>query len=158
MSSVSFRISSLPLDSFHFLFGLNADELAAHNARRCIADSNPGFPCRVSLEEAEVGESVILLNYVHHPVNNPYRSAGPIYVRERAKQAELKINEVPQVAQTRVLSVRAYDESGFLVASDVVDGSALKQKISDFFSNATIAYLHLHNARPGCYSCRVDRA
>jgi hypothetical protein len=158
MSAVSFRISSLPLDSFQFLFGSSDDELSRHNARRCIADSKPGFPCRVSLEDAAVGESVLLLNYVHHSVNNPYRSSGPIYVREHAQKAELNINEVPAVARTRVLSIRAYDELGMLIASDVVDGSVLEPKVFDFFSNPTIAYLHLHNAKPGCYSCRVDRA
>jgi hypothetical protein len=32
-----------------------------------------GFPCRVSLVDAEIGESVLLVNYEHLPAASPYR-------------------------------------------------------------------------------------
>jgi hypothetical protein len=34
----------------------------------------------------------------------------------------------------------------------------LEEVIARFFADPQVAYLHLHNARPGCYNCRVDRA
>jgi hypothetical protein len=154
----SFQFSGLPLEDFQFLFNFSDAELASHGAQRCIVDSKPGYPCRVSLADAEIGESVILLNYVHHPVDGPYRSSGPVYVRETATQVIFRVNEVPPVVRDRLMSVRAYDSNGYLVRSDVVEGSTLEHKIPDFFSDASVAYLHLHNAKPGCYSCRVDRA
>jgi Protein of unknown function (DUF1203) len=153
-----FQISGLPIETFQPLFNLSESELAARNARRCIVDSKPGFPCRVSLVDAEIGESVILLHYAHHQVNGPYLSSGPIYVRESAVQAELKVNEIPQVARQRLMSVRGFDSNGFMLVSDVVEGQNLQEKIADLFASEKVAYLHLHNAKPGCYSCRVDRA
>ena len=152
-----FQISGLPIKSFRSLFNMNESELAARGARRYVADSKPGFPCRVSLVDAEIGEPVILLHYAHHPVNGPYHSSGPIFVREAAAQAELKVNEIPEVARHRVMSVRGYNSDGFMLVSDVVEGRDLEGKIRDLFANENVAYLHLHNAKPGCYSCRVDR-
>jgi hypothetical protein len=152
-----FLISALPVEPFRFLFGLSDTELAAHNARRCIADMKPGYPCRVSLVEAELGESVILVPYTHHAVNGPYHGTGPVYIREGATRVELDVNQIPEVARGRLMSVRAYDSEGLMIASDVVEGRDLESSIEYFFTQENIAYLHLHNAKPGCYSCRVDR-
>jgi hypothetical protein len=153
-----FLISGLPLEDFSNLFELDDAQLAVLNAKRYLADANPGFPCRVSLIDAAVGEPVILLPYMHHPVDGPYRGSGPIFVRERAKQAELDVNEVPEVVRCRLISVRAYNAQSLMVASEVVDGSNLEQQIEPFFTDEEVSYLHLHNAKPGCFSCRVDRA
>ena len=155
---IDFQISGLPIEAFHSFFNMNESELAERNARRCIVDSKPGFPCRVSLVDAELGESVILLPYIHHQVNGPYQSSGPIYVRETAVQAQLKVNEIPQVARHRLMSIRGFDSSGSMLLSEVVEGLNLEARIADFFANESVTYLHLHNAKPGCYSCRVDRA
>lgn len=45
-----------------------------------------------------------------------------------------------------------------LVGADVVDGKELEERIQRFFDDKRVQYLHLHNARPGCYNCRVERA
>ena len=157
-SSTRFRISGLPMDAFSGLFGLTDTELATRNARRLVADAKPGFPCRVSLVDAEPGETVILLPYAHHPVDGPYNSSGPIFVREKAKPAELEIDQIPEVAKSRFMSVRAYDADSWMLASGVAEGPDLEGLIRQFLSDRKVAYLHLHNAKPGCYSCRVDRA
>ena len=157
-SSISFRISGIEPVAFAKFFEMTDSELAAQGARRCIVDSRPGFPCRVSLEDGQLGEEVILAPYVHHPVNGPYRASGPIYVRVAAKPAQLKLNEVPQVVRERLMSVRAYDAEGTMLGSNVTEGSEIEKQIEFFLTQPTVAYLHLHNAKAGCYSCRVDRA
>ena len=40
--------------------GLNDKELASHQAKGVIVDEEPGYPCRVSLEDAKIGERVLL--------------------------------------------------------------------------------------------------
>ena len=82
-------------------------------ARLMLADAEPGFPCRVSLEDAKVGETVLLLPYTHHDVGSPYRASGPVFVRRHAAEARLGPGEVPQMLRHRLLSVRAYDAVGF---------------------------------------------
>ena len=158
IATVPFRISPLPLDAFAALFELSDAELATRGMRRIVADSKPGYPCRVSLVDAEVGERVILLPYAHHPVPGPYRASGPVFAREAAREARLGVNEVPESVRARLLSVRGYDREGIMVASDVTEGRSLEGTVSRLFSDERVDYLHLHNARAGCYSCRVDRA
>lgn len=154
---MNFQINALQLDEFSPLLRLNDAELAKQGARRVIADAMPGFPCRVSLEDAEVGERLILLNYMHQPTESPYRATGPIFVRENATQAKLRPNEVPELVRCRTISVRGYDAAGMMKNARLAEGRALESCIDEFFADSRIAYLHLHNAGAGCYSCRVDR-
>jgi Protein of unknown function (DUF1203) len=143
---------------FRRLFALSDAELASRGARRRVADSNPGFPCRVSLADAELGETLLLVNYEHQPANSPYRATHAIFVRENAEQAHPEAGEIPESLQLRLLSVRAFDSTAMLLEADVVEGRKLEPVIERMFANAGVAYLHLHNAKPGCYAARVDRA
>lgn len=52
-----FRITGLSPESFQPLFGLSGAALAARGVIRQIADKRPGFPCRITLEDAEPGET-----------------------------------------------------------------------------------------------------
>ena len=155
---MDFQISGLPRSAFAPLFELTDAELAAHGAQRVRADRSPGFPCRVSLCDAEPGETVLLVNYEHLAVASPYRSRYAIYVREDALEARLAPNEIPPVLQSRLLSLRGFDSQGMLLAADVVQGTELAGAITSMLAPASIAYLHVHNAKPGCYAARVDRA
>ena len=156
--SAGFRVVALPIENFRPLFALSDEELRAQLARRVVVDEKPGFPCRVSLVDGDPGESVLLLPFVHHDVDTPYRASGPIYVREAAITARPDVNTIPSMLRARPQSVRAYDATGMLVASDVVEGPALETRIREYFGDANVHYLHLHNARPGCFNCRVERA
>jgi hypothetical protein len=157
-SSIPFRISALPLEPFAEFFQLSDPELAKCGARRYVADKKPGFPCRVSLVDAEPGERLILLPFPHHAVASPYQACGPIFVREQAQQAMPAIGEVPEYLRRRLLSFRAYDQAGMMVDAEVAEGRDLEAQVERFFSDPGVAYVHVHNARPGCYSCRIDRA
>ena len=152
-----FRIVGLPLANFTPLFSLSESELAQKHARRLIVDAKPGFPCRVSLEDAELSERVILLPFVHQPAASPYQASGPIFVRESANEAILAPGEIPEVVRSRLMSVRAYNDEGMMLDAAVTVGSELEPHIEKFFANPRVSYLHLHNAGAGCYSCRVER-
>lgn len=153
-----FQISALPVEPFAPLFAFSDAELARHRAVRRVADAKPGFPCRVSLQDAEPGETVILLNFEHLPADSPYRAAHAIYVRQGAVQARPAVDETPALFRTRLLSLRAYDQAGMMTAAEVVHGSVLEPALEAMLADPAAAYLHIHNAKPGCYAARVDRA
>ncbi len=155
--AIDLQIRALPLAPFAPLFSLSDAELEERGARRSVADAKPGFPCRVSLLDAEPGERVILLPYTHHDVDSPYRGSGPIFVREGAREATPAVNEVPASVRDRLLSYRAYDAAGTMVDSEVAEGRDLEVVVERLFDDGQVAYLHLHNARAGCYNCRIDR-
>lgn len=153
-----FQIVAQPVERFAHLFPLTDEALAVQGARRMTVDHKPGYPCRVSLEDAEVGEQVILIPFRHHDVDSPYQSAGPVFVRTSAQTAKFGINDVPLMLTHRLLSVRAYDKRAMMTGAKVVEGEQLAHTIRGFFDNEEVAYLHIHNAAPGCFSCLVNRA
>jgi hypothetical protein len=151
-----FRISGLPAEPFHHLFTLSDAELAAHGAVRRIADAKPGYPCRISLTDAEPGEEVILTHFEHHAVASPFRASHALYIR-RGETTYEATDQVPEQLRLRLLSVRGFDRDGMLVDADVVDGRELEAVIARLFGDSRTSYLHVHFARPGCYAARVDR-
>jgi hypothetical protein len=155
---MSFRYVGLPPNPFAPLSALSDDELLGRGIRRMIVDEKPGFPCRVTLEDAEPGESVLLLPFEHQPAHSPYRASGPIFVREEAKHAFDQVCAPPASLSGRMLSVRAYAQDGMMVDADVTPGEDLEPLLERFFADKSVAYIHVHYARRGCYAARVERA
>lgn len=155
---MDFRIRGLSPEPFQPLFGLADAELARHGAVRRIVDRKPGYPDRIELRDPEPGESVLLVNYTHLPVETPYRSSYAIYVREGARSRYDRINEVPDQFRPRVLSLRAFDKDDMLHDADIVDGTAAESLIERLLSNPQTAYIHAHYAKHGCFAARIDRA
>jgi len=151
-----FRILGLSPAPFAGLFVLDDVQLAAHGARRSIAQNDTGYPCRISLTDAARGDEVLLVNYEHQSADSPYRSRHAIYVR-RNEQTYDAVDQVPEQLRRRTLSVRGFDADGMLTEADLVDGPELEIMIERVFANARTQYLHLHFAKPGCYAARVER-
>jgi hypothetical protein len=155
---MSFRVKGLPPDHFQSLFGLSDAELAQRGALRRIVDRNPGYPDRIELRDAEVGERVLLVNYTHLPVETPFRSSYAIYVREGARSQYDRVDEIPEQFRSRVLSLRAFDNDDMLNHADIVEGGMVESLIARMLSNPETAYIHVHYAKYGCFAARIDRA
>jgi hypothetical protein len=152
------RITGLPPRQFAPLFALDEAGLARHRAVRRIVRDRPGAPCRVSLEDAEPGEEVLLLHHEHHAVETPYRSGHAIYVRRAAREPYDRVNEVPPALALRPLSVRAFDAAGFLLEADLCPGPGLLALGRRLLADPRAAYLHAHYARTGCFAARLARS
>ena len=157
-TNTDFQVVALPAEAFGELLALSDEDLRSRRGRRMVVDHKPGFPCRVSLVDAEIGEEVILVDYTHHDADSPYRASGPIFVRAKAGTAKLEVNEIPGMLSTRLLSVRAYNDRGNMRDACVIEGAELASQIRTFFGDERVAYLHVHNAGPGCFNCRVEQA
>jgi Protein of unknown function (DUF1203) len=155
---MSFRITGLDPEPFRPLFGLSEEALAAHGARRLLVDDDCGFPDRVELRDLSVGETALLLNFIHQPAATPYRSCHAIFVREGAVRRYDAVDEIPEVMRGRTLSLRAFDLHGDMVDADLVEGRETAALIERFLGDPGVAYLHAHYARRGCYAARIERA
>ncbi len=153
-----FRITGLKPDAFIPLYGLSDVELAARGVRRQKVDNDPGFPDRIELRDIPVGGHALLLNYMHQPADTPFRATHAIFVREGATETYDRTDEVPDVMRRRLLSVRAFDAAGMMIAADVTEGTSLDDLIARMFADPAAAYLHAHYARQGCFAARIDRA
>ncbi len=155
---MSFRITGLEPEPFAPLFALNDAELEARTARRVLVERERSAPCRVTLEDAHPGERVLLVNYEHQPAPTPFRASHAIFVREGARERFDRIDEIPGALRRRMLSVRAFDTEGMMIDASLVDGGEVESALEASFTNANVAYVHLHYAVRGCYSARADRA
>ena len=155
---MDFRITGLSPEPFQPLFGLSDVQLARHGAVRLIVDRKPGYPDRIELRDPDIGEQVLLVNYTHLAVETPFRSSYAIYVREGARSRYDRVNEVPELFRSRVLSLRAFDENDMLRDADIVEGIAVERLIRRLLSSSATAYIHAHYAKPGCFAARIDRA
>lgn len=155
---MAFVVTGLAPDPFIPLFGADAATLAAAGAIRFNVDAKPGFPCRITLEDAEPGETVLLLNHEHHGADTPYRARHAIFVRERATAAARYENAMPPALERRLLAIRAYDAAGMMIDAEIVEGVDAVPLIERLLADPRAACLHAHNARRGCFAARIDRA
>lgn len=149
---MTYRITGLDPAAF-----ADTAALIAAGAIRVQASSNPGFPCRVTLADAEVGESLLLLNHVSHDVATPFRSAYAIYVREGAAEAPEYVDETPAFFGHRMLGLRGFDGDGMLRRASVAVPGGADDAIRGLLDHEEIAYIHIHNAGAGCFMARAER-
>jgi Protein of unknown function (DUF1203) len=154
---MTYKIEGLARADFVHLFAMDDAELAGHNAVRVRAGADKGWPCRVSLEDAKTGESLILFNHVSHDVATPYRNAYAIYVCENGVEAAAYIDQTPPVFDGRPMAFRAFDKDGMLRNAALASPGQADIKIRELFDMQEIAYIHAHNAAHGCFSARVER-
>jgi hypothetical protein len=152
-----FRVSGLKAAPFRHLYGLSDAELLAQGARRYTVDKTPGFPDRIELRDLTPGETALLVNYTHQPADTPYRASHAIFVREGAEQTCSVVDEIPEVMQRRMLSLRAFDAAHMMADATLVDGRQARETVERLLSNDAVAYIQAHYAQRGCYAARIER-
>lgn len=155
---MTYKITGLDPAPFAPLFGLSDRELAERSVIRMQATEQPGFPCRITLDDAQIGQSVLLLNHVSHDVASPYRASHAIFVTEGAEQPASFIGEVPPAFRGRVLSLRGFDRDGMMAEAMLAQPGEADRAIRALFARPEIAYIHAHNATRGCFAAKVERA
>lgn len=78
-------------------------------------------------------------------------------MRRGAAHRTLAPGDIPSYVSSRLISVRGYDAKHWIVDAAVCEGSDVEAEIERQLASPRVAYLHLHNARRGCFSCEVQR-
>lgn len=154
---MTYKIQGLGRDAYAALIGLDDDGLVCRQARRVTADSKPGFPCRVTLEDAEPGETLILFNHLSHDVPTPFRNAYAVYVRETATEPACFVDEPPPVFTGRAVGLRGFDAEGMLRGALLALPGEADSKIRELFDRPEIETIHAHNAAAGCFAAKIVR-
>jgi hypothetical protein len=128
-----------------------ADEHGNVHLQPIPVDEQPGYICRHCLEDPAVGESVYLFSYSPFDRPAPYRSVGPIFVHTTECRRYGRQDELPMSLRHRLLSFRAYRSDDRLVTADVAQGAEADGVLGRLFQDAEVAYVDIHNARPGCF-------
>ena len=154
---MTYRIQGLAPDEFRPLFAMGDEQLRERRAMRVIA-SGPGFPCRVSLQEAGDGEQLILINHVSHDVATPFRTSHAIYVREEAVKAPVYDDQLPPLLDRRRMSLRAFDRAGMLVDGVVAEPGEADAAIRAFLERPDVSEIHAHTSAYGCFLAKIERS
>ena len=154
---MTYKIEGLDPARFAHLVGLADIELARLGVVRMTADSSPGFPCRVSLDDAAPGETLLLLNHVSHDGDNPYRASHAIFVGESATKAAMFEDEVPPALARRILSLRAFDRDGMMTDAALVPPGEADAAIRRLLADPQVDHIDAHNAVRGCFAARIER-
>ena len=155
---MTYRITGLDPAPYRPLFGLSDAELSKRGIVRMTVDKKPSYPCRVSLTDRDIGESMLLVNHVSHDVANPYRASHAIFVTEGVAEPGEYVDEVPPVVEPRVLSLRAFDKDGMMADAILTQPGEADAAIRKLFANPDIQSIHAHNATRGCFSAKIERA
>jgi hypothetical protein len=154
---MTYRIQGLDPAAFAQLVGLPDAELARHNVVRKTVDATPGFPCRVTLKDAEPGETMLLVNHVSHDTDNPYRASHAIFVGETARRAAVFHDETPPVFDRRILSLRAFDREGMMREAALAQPGEADAVIRRLLEDGEVDHIDAHNATRGCFAARIER-
>lgn len=153
---MTYMIRGLDPERFAPLFQLGDAELAARNIVAMRVTDQPGFPCRVSLDDLPVGDRALLLNHVSHDVPGPYRTSHAIFVGRGSKRARFE-GRVPPALDRRLLSIRAFNPAGMMIDAAIARPGEADGAFRALFDRPETAYIHAHNAVRGCFAARVER-
>jgi hypothetical protein len=154
---MTYRICGLDPAPFAPLFHLDDAELAARHIIRMAVTGYPGFPCRIQLDDAAVGSTVLLLNHVSL-ASGPYAASHAIFVSEGQDQAACYEDAIAPALARRPLSLRAFDAGNLMIDAQLVQPGEADQAIRRLFENPNVQYIHAHNAVRGCFAATVKRA
>jgi hypothetical protein len=155
---MSFTVTGLPAERFAHLYGLSDADLAAHGAIRYTADSNPGFPDRVEMRDAELGETLLLINHASMDQETPYKTSHAIFVLEGARTTYRAVDTIPDVMRRRLLSLRAFDGDGMMRDAALAEGEAIAPTVQRLLDDPAVDRIHAHYALRGCYAGLITRS
>ncbi len=153
---MNYKISGLDPAAFAYLVSLPDSHLAAHGAIRMTVDAFPGFPCRITLEDARPGETMLLVNHCSHDGANPYRATHAIFVSEAASPAVYR-DEIPPALDRRILSLRGFDGEGMMRDAVLVQPGEADRAVRRLLADPVIDHIDAHNATRGCFAARIER-
>lgn len=87
---------------------------------------------------------------------SPYQGAGPIFVHTNECDT-YSGSKIPDQQLRRLLSVRAYDKEHMMLNADVLQGEGLAEKAREMLTDEKVEYLHVHNAKRGCFAVKIER-
>lgn len=153
---MTYRIRGLDPALFADQLALDDAGLARQRARREVAGEGY-FPCRVTLEDAEPGEALLLTHYANHAVEGPYRNAFAIYVRTNATEAAEYVDSLPPVLRARPIALRGYTADGDLHRAALAIADDVDAQVRTLLTYPAVAYIDAHNAMHGCFAARIER-
>lgn len=154
---MAFIIQGLDPSLFGSVSSQKQAEAEIYDRTAYDVDESPGYPCRITLRDADFGQKVALVSYRHHAADTPFAQEGPIFITIGPVEPGCFVDEIPPALARRKLSLRAYDQDGFMVDAILVDGAEAKPAIATLFERSDVVRIDAHNAIRGCFAAHIHR-
>jgi len=59
--------------------------------------------------------------------------------------------------ERRILSLRGFDSQDMLIEATLAQPGEAKKQILSLLGNDKVEFILAHNAKQGCFSCRIER-
>ena len=112
--------------------------------------------CRYCLADGDLRETQILFSYSPFYENKtPYAEVGPVFIHAECKQYDSR-NGFPQDLKTRnYLTVRGYSNDQLLISGEMCKGEGIEATIERMFQQSRVDYIHINDARSGCFFMKL---
>ncbi|KAJ6437367.1 ATP-dependent DNA helicase PIF1 [Purpureocillium lavendulum] len=138
---------------------LEVSQYTKPSIKTVTVDEEHSFPCRRCLKDGAIGDKMLLTPYDPWLGDSPYRQPGPIFVHLDPTCGPYKPDgRLPEQLRRRLLSVRSFGKDHCMVDADVVQGDQLVSVAERMMKDEAAEYIHVHNARPGCFAARIERS
>lgn len=120
----------------------------------------PGFPCGHCLQLGKPGEVMLLASWELPLPQGAYWTPSPVFLHAKVCEAATLEDALPEAVRVNALvSLRHYDVAGMCLydLGVVVPGEAVEAALRERLTDARVAYVNIHTARPGCWLARVER-
>lgn len=117
-----------------------------------------GAPLRCCLSEAAVGERVALLAWRPAAPTSAYAEVGPVFVHADHCPGYSETGAYPEKFRHRRQLLRAYDQHGTAIDSQVTEGAHVEDVLRELFARPEVDYAHSRNPLAGCYMFQITRA
>ncbi len=154
---MTYIVRGLDPAPYRALFEAPPEVLAENLAEWREIEAFGGHPCRVTLEEAQIGERVLLINFVSLDKPTPFRASHAIYVRENAQIAAVYEDCLPDMLVNRTLGLRGFTEDGYLHHGALAAAGEAHISIGELLRQSEVAYVDIHAAGYGCFIARAER-
>lgn len=134
-----------------------ADALREVGGPVSVVDAHPGYPCRQCLQDAEIGESVILVAHDPFTFDSPYRSSSPIFLHRDPCRTFADVGVLPVQLTGRTLTIRSFDADEMMIDAQLVEGARAGQVIEALLADPAADRLDVHNVPRGCWAVSVVR-
>lgn len=122
-----------------------------------VWEHEAGAPCRQCLRISRPGEPLILFAYRPFETHNPYAEVGPVFIHAHACETYADQEQFPADFAARTLTLRAYDERGWIVDGVVATPEAREAALARLFALDGVRFVHVRNPGWGCYDFRIER-
>lgn len=154
---MTYQISGLDPTPFLPIFDLDETSLTRLGVRRMAVTARPGAPCRLTLDDAQLGERVLLINHVSVPFG-PYKASHAIFVTEGVRKSARYEDTIPPAMDRRTLSLRGFAEGLDMVDAVLVQPGEADGGIRRLLDNPDVQSIHAHYATRGCFAGVVERS